>query len=45
MLGNKRIESIRSLRNKLVHGTLLDISEHEAAGAILLLQALHHSLA
>jgi len=39
------IEDLRGLRNKLLHGTLLDVSEHEAATVILVLQALHHGVA
>ncbi|MGQ9573637.1 MAG: hypothetical protein ACUVV3_10745 [Dehalococcoidia bacterium] len=36
--------ALRDLRNKLLHGTLLEVSEHEAATIVLLLQALHHGV-
>jgi hypothetical protein len=43
-LKEDKIETIRKLRNKLLHGTLLEVSEHEASMVILLLQALSHGL-
>jgi len=33
-----------TLRNQLLHGILLDVSEHEASTLIFLLQAIHHGI-
>jgi hypothetical protein len=36
------IEPLRILRNKLMHGQMLKISEHEAANIVILLHAVFH---
>ena len=36
------IEPLRILRNKLMHGQMLEISEHEAANIVILLHAVFH---
>jgi arginyl-tRNA--protein-N-Asp/Glu arginylyltransferase len=41
----KILETIRRLRNDILHGSLLKVKDHEAASAILVLMALHHDLA
>lgn len=43
-LKQDKIEDIRRIRNKLLHGTMLDISEHEVSSVVLLIQALHHGV-
>lgn len=44
-LGDERIKAIHKLRNKLLHGTMLEVSEHEVASLVLLLQGAHHGVA
>lgn len=43
-LGSDRLEAVRHLRNKLLHGALLDVSEHETSSIVMLLQAIHHGV-
>lgn len=38
------LKSIVYLRNKMIHGSLTEIAEHNAVDVILLLEALHHDL-
>ena len=38
------IEPLRNLRNKLMHGQMLEISEHETANIVLLLHAVFHHI-
>jgi len=37
-------KALRDLRNKLLHGTLLEVSEHETTMIVLLLQTIHHGV-
>ena len=38
------IEPLRNLRNKLMHGQMLEISEHETANIVILLHAVFHHI-
>jgi len=38
------LEYIVNLRNRMIHGSLVEIEEHDAVDVILLLEALHHDL-
>lgn len=42
-LGAVDVSIIREVRNKLSHGTLTEVSEHEVASVIYLLHALYHT--
>ncbi len=44
-LGGEQVEAIHKLRNRLLHGSALETSEHEVASVILLLQGAHHGVA
>jgi hypothetical protein len=37
-------EKLKTLRNKLLHGTLLDVNEHEVSSLIYLIQAIYHKV-
>lgn len=43
-LKTDRMEAMRQLRNKLLHGSMLEVSEHETSSIIILLQAVHHGV-
>jgi hypothetical protein len=43
--GIKVLETIRKLRNDILHGNLLKVEDHEVASTILVLMALYHDLA
>lgn len=43
-LSNPVIKGIKELRNNLLHGTLLEVSEHQAGSVVLLIHAIYHGI-
>jgi hypothetical protein len=43
-LGSENIEELRQLRNKLLHGELTNVSEHDAALVVTMIQCLKHGI-